>query len=150
MEESVNKKKVDYVLILIVGLFILSIISFVAVVGKLASVQKDAAGNYVDSDQDLVLSDPFSIPLVQTARLVSSNDTTVVFEVDGTVQEVMARYQLKLIDNGSWQIVEASIEPSALDYQEIIIRNGDETNPNLLLSVETLDETKVRVKVAQI
>jgi hypothetical protein len=150
MEEPTKQKKVDYVLILIVGLFILSLISFVAVVGKLATSQKDAAGNYVEPGEDIVLNDPFSIPTVQTSKLVSANDTTAVFEVDGTVQEVMARYQLRLIDAGQWLIVEPSIEPSAINYQEIVIRNGDETNPNLLLSVETLNETKVRVKVTQI
>jgi hypothetical protein len=144
MDNSTNSKKVDYVLLVIVGLFILSIVSFVVVLTKLQTGNQDSNGNYI-GDQIAPLSDPFSIPIVDDAKLVSATETSSVFEVSGTVLEIMAKYQLTLIDTGTWQIVEPSIEPAALNYQEIVINRGEEGSSNIRLSVETIDETKVRV-----
>jgi hypothetical protein len=144
MDKSTNSKKVDYVLLLIVGLFILSIVSFVVVLTKLQTGNQDSNGNYI-GDQIAPLSDPFSIPIVDDAKLVSATESSSVFEVSGTVLEIMAKYQLTLIDTTTWQIVEPSIEPAALNYQEIVINKGEDNSSNIRLSVETIDETKVRV-----
>ncbi len=141
MDETATNKKYAYLQILATITFIISLTVFVIVLVQLVQSGQAPTDSQAGNIQEI--SDPFGLPSIDETTIVTSTSSSVEFEVEGDVLEVISEYLLAFSDDSEWVVIEPSQVPEALDYQEITVKKGN--GPEILLSVETLTEFTVRV-----